>query len=103
MSVVVNQPKRFETKEKASIEIYGQNGTVIAHLRNLSNSGACIEWEVDGMPLVKGDLVRMTVNLNILRKKHLVNAEVMWSAGKKGGVQFIDSGQLIEKMLVKGL
>lgn len=103
MSASAKNDKRFETKEKAAIEIYGRNGVVVAHLRNISKSGACIEWEVDGTPLVKGDLVRLTVNLNALRKKHLLNAEVMWSSGKKGGLQFIDSNKLIEKMLVKGI
>lgn len=103
MSTATVQDKRFETKEKAAVEVYGRSGVVVAHLRNLSKSGACIEWEMDGSPLIKGDLVRVTVSLNALRKRHLVNAEVMWSAGKKSGIQFIDSNKLIEKMLVKGI
>lgn len=93
---------RYTTKEKATIEIYGRTGNFIAELRNLSKTGACLEWAVDGVQVSKGDLVRMTVVLKALNRRHNLNAEVVWTEGKMTGINFIKTEEVLEKMMDKG-
>lgn len=92
---------RYTTKEKASVEVYGRSGNIIVQLRNLSVTGACLEWTQDDVSLNKGDLVRMTVVLKALNRRHNLNAEVVWRDGKKTGVNFIKSEEVLEKMIEK--
>lgn len=93
---------RYETKEKTSIEVYGRSGNIIAQLKNLSTTGACIEWSNEEVPLEKGDLVRMTVILKAVNRRHNMNAEVVWRDGNRSGVNFIRSEDVLEKMVEKG-
>jgi len=93
---------RYATKEKASIEIYGRSGNFIAQLKNVSVTGACLEWNSDDILLEKGDLVRMTVVLRALNRRHNVNGEVVWRDGKSTGITFIKSNEVIGKMMDRG-
>ena len=95
--------QRYETKEKASLEIYGKGGQVIAHVRNLSMTGALIEWTQEDATIEKGDLVRMTVILKTVNRRHNVNAEVVWRDGKKSGLNFIKTDEVLEKMMDRGI
>ncbi len=90
---------RYATKEKASIEVYGRSGNFIAQLKNLSVTGACLEWIQDQVTLEKGDLVRMTVVLRAVNRRHNVNGEVVWTEGKMTGINFIKENEVIEKMM----
>jgi hypothetical protein len=92
---------RYSTKEKASIEVYGRNGNFIADLKNLSVTGAMLEWNHSDVNLQKGDLVRMTVVLRALNRRHNLNAEVVWTEGNKTGVSFIKSSEVLDKMMDK--
>jgi hypothetical protein len=94
--------RRFETREKAAIEIYGKSGVIYADLKNLSKTGACIECRIEGLPLIKGDLIRMTVTLEQLRKSYLINAEVIWANGPISGLTFLQPKKLVEKLVEKG-
>jgi hypothetical protein len=91
--------ERYSTREKASLEIYGKTGTVIAAVKNLSVSGACLEWTQGDVELKRGDVVRMTVFLNGLNRKHNVSAEVMWRAGNRSGVNFLKADQVLSKIV----
>ena len=91
--------ERFETREKAALEVYGKPGTVIADLRNLSSSGACLEWTQGDVHLKEGDVVRMTVFLRTLNRKHNLSAEVIWRDGNRSGVTFLRSDQVLSKMV----
>lgn len=93
---------RYTTKEKASIEIYGRSGSFIVDLRNLSITGALIEWTQEDLNLEKGDLLRMTVILKALNRRHNLNAEVVWRDGKKTGINFIKTDEILEKMMDRG-
>jgi len=93
---------RFTTKEKASVEVYGRSGNIIVQVKNLSVTGACLEWTQEDVSLQKGDLVRMTVVLKALNRRHNLNAEVVWRDGKKTGITFIKSDEVLEKMMEKG-
>ncbi len=90
---------RFFTKEKAQLEIYGKSGTVIADMKNLSVSGACLEWTQEDVNLIKGDLVRVTVYLKALNRKHNLSGEVIWRDGKKTGITFIRPDQVLDRMV----
>lgn len=93
---------RYQTKEKASLEIYGRSGNITGQLKNLSVTGACLEWSQEEVNLEKGDLVRMTVVLMSLNRRHDVNAEVVWVDGKTTGLNFIKSDEVLEKMMERG-
>lgn len=92
---------RYTTKEKASIEVYGRSGNFIADLKNLSVTGAMLEWNHSDVNLQKGDLVRMTVVLRALNRRHNLNAEVVWTEGNKTGVNFIKSSEVLDKIIDK--
>jgi hypothetical protein len=93
--------QRFSTRERASLEIYGKPGTIIGDLRNLSASGACIEWSHEGVGIKQGDLVRMTVFLKALNRRHNLSAEVVWREGNRSGLTFINADQVLSKMSEK--
>jgi len=90
---------RYMTKEKASLEIYGRGGIFIADIKNLSTTGACIEWTDSQLSLQEGDLLRMTVLLKALNRKHNLNAEVIWRKGRKSGITFLKSEKIFEKIV----
>lgn len=93
--------QRFKTKEMAAVEVYGRNGQVIVSLRNLSASGACLETQHLDFEIRQGDLIRMTVVLKSLNRRHHVNAEVVWREGNRTGVSFIPSNQVLDRLLDK--
>lgn len=95
--------QRYDTKEKASLEVYGKGGQLIASVRNLSMTGALLEWTQEDVTLEKGDLVRMTVILKTVNRRHNVNAEVVWRDGKRSGINFIRSEEVLEKMMDRGV
>lgn len=94
---------RFETVQNAHIEVYGQTIQAVAKLKNLSESGAFIEWD-DRIPApVKGDILRLTVELSQVGKKHRVSAEVIWTKSERGdaglGVSFIKPEDVVTKLM----
>lgn len=93
--------ERYETKEKASLEIYGKGGQLLANLKNVSVTGACLEWTQEDFELSKGDLVRMTVVLKAMNRKHNINAEVVWVEGKRSGLNFIKYDEVLDRMFDK--
>lgn len=93
--------QRYLTREKASVEVYGRSGNIIAHVRDVSVTGACLEWSQELVELNEGDLVRLTIILKAVNRKHNLNAEVVWRAGKKTGINFIKSEDVIERMMEK--
>ena len=95
--------QRFLTKEKAAVEVYGKNGVTIASVKNLSKTGACLIWEESEVPVLKGDLIRITIYLKALNRRHKVSGEVIWFDGKFGGIQFLSSEQLLDKIVDRGV
>jgi hypothetical protein len=91
--------ERYPTKEMAEVEVYGRDGAVIARIQNLSETGACLQWDNYGAPVHQGDLVRLTVILRALRREHKVNAEVVWVEGQQTGIQFLSAKELLSKMI----
>ena len=95
--------QRYFTKEKASIEVYGRSGNIIASVKNVSVTGACLEWSQEQVELKAGDLVRLTIVLKAVNRKHNLNAEVVWRHGKKTGVNFIKSEEVLDRLMDKEL
>lgn len=93
--------KRFRTKEKAQIEVYGHVGTLTAQLRNISQTGAFLEVSQGDYVPQKGDLLNLTVQLDSLKRTHNVAAEVIWSKGLGLGICFIQKDQILERMMAK--
>lgn len=91
--------QRFRTREKAAVEIYGKDGVYLSDVKNLSQTGALLEWSVTDMGIKEGDFVRVTVVLNNLGRKHNVNAQVVWVEGRKSGIQFLKEKELLNKIL----
>lgn len=95
--------ERYLTREKAEVEVYGRSGQIVAHLRNLSKTGACLEWFENSTEVNKGDLIRMTVNLKNIGRSHQVNAEVVWREGNKSGVNFIKSEEVLDRLMAQNI
>lgn len=93
--------KRFQTKEKAHIEVYGHIGVLGAHLRNLSQTGAFLEVSDGDYVPQKGDLLNLTVNLESLKKTYNIAAEVIWASGMGLGICFINKDEVLERMMAK--
>ncbi len=95
--------QRFDTREKAAVEVYGKPLNIIADLKNISKTGACLERTSDDIDIDKGDLIRVTVILKALNRKHNISAEVVWREGKKTGINFIPHDQVLEKLTAKDI
>jgi hypothetical protein len=91
--------ERYKTQETASLEIYGKSNKLVAIVKNLSLTGAGIEWLKGNTQLNSGDIVRVLVDLRSVKKTYSLNAEVVWSIGNKGGVHFISSEQVLQKLM----
>lgn len=92
--------KRFSTKEKANIEIYGGEMRYEAHLSNVSQTGALLNW-TGRAPVKKGDLVRISIPLHEINKHKSMSAEVVWTKTYESGVEFIPPDQVIARVIGK--
>lgn len=90
---------RFLTKEIAQVEIYGRLCELQVKLKNVSTTGAFIEISRGKLIPQPGDLLRMTIPLNSINKKRILNAEVIWSKGLGLGIRFINQKAVVEKMM----
>ena len=97
----MDSAKRFVTKEKADIEVYGHIGKLGAQLRNLSETGAFLEVSSGDYVPQKGDLLNLTVTLDSLKKTYNLAAEVVWSKGMGMGICFINKEEVLERMMAK--
>ena len=90
---------RYPTQEKASVEIYGRLGHFIADVKNVSETGACLELAEESPELQAGDLLRMTIVLRFLKRRHDLKAQVVWKKGNRTGVNFLKTTQFFEKII----
>ena len=97
----MNPSERFRTKEMAAVEVYGKPGSAVAAVKNLSETGACVQWQTKDVVLEVGDLVRMTIVLKAIKREHKVNAQIVWNDGFKSGVRFLSDKQLLDKIIVR--
>lgn len=97
----ISKSERFQTNEKAYLEVYGKSGEGTAEIKNLSKTGACLEWDAKSIKLETGDFVRLTFDLKSVQKKRHVNAKVIWNKGQTSGIVFVRPEELIEKLTLK--
>lgn len=93
--------ERYETREKATMQIIGKVGFVVADLKNISRTGACLEWANENFYLQKGDLINVSISLPTVKRKYSMNAQVVWKVGKRTGVQFVTQDDLMSKLVKK--
>ena len=93
----MNEP-RYPANEKAFVEIHGKEGSISASVKNISRSGACLEWGASDVKIVPGDLLRMTVSLPQINKTHDLNAVVVWTDGNVSGLNFLKSNHVFESL-----
>lgn len=96
--------RRFNTAQKAFIEIYGKNVESETTLYNMSRGGAYFEIP-ESPDIVVGDIVKLNVDLTELNHNYRIHAKVIWttpkgiSAGGYGvGVEFIHSNKLFHEL-----
>lgn len=96
--------KRFDTLQKATLEKLTTGEKVSVDVYNISKSGAYVE--VPDGKLTKGEVLKMTVQLDKLSKAHTMHAEVVWtvtkgySQGKPGaGLRFMNVEEVYTTLL----
>ena len=103
MSAVEQRHQRYLTREKAHVEVYGRSVQAEAYVLNLSQSGAFLEWNTDLPAISKGDILRLTVELSQVGKKHKVSAEVIWINDELEnvgiGISFIKPEDVVTKLM----
>jgi response regulator RpfG family c-di-GMP phosphodiesterase len=95
--------RRFDTKQKATLESYNKDFTSSSVISNISKGGAHIVGNLEN--LTKGDLLRVCFELDELKKNHTMSAEVVWTSGQVGtedrcaGLKFISKSKVYESLL----
>lgn len=92
---------RYQTDEHAIVQFYGKAGTCLAHVKNISSSGACLAWTSSQFKMNPGDLLKITINLPKIDKQHTFAAEVIWTKPGVGGVHFIRQDEVLKKMMAR--
>ncbi len=93
--------ERYPTQEVADIEIYGNTKKLRAVMKNLSKTGAGLEVVGKDLPIKKGDLINITIQLSSLAKTHNVDAEVVWSDGLALGVSFVSKDEVVQRIFMR--
>lgn len=93
--------KRYPTQETAHIEVYGHVGLILAKMKDISKTGACLEVFNGAYNPQIGDLLNLTVILNSLNRRHNFSAEVVWQNDSQVGVCFISKDTVLDKMMAK--
>jgi hypothetical protein len=96
---------RYETLIKAQISVVGRSSAEMT-IRNLSISGAYVEYEGSDVALTPGDpiTIKMSSSEN---KSYQFNANVVWARPMKSGqglcmgVSFINKNDELNKLLAK--
>lgn len=96
----MSEATRFETSELAFVEAYGRKGSFKVVMKNLSQTGAYLEW-LDKPQFKKGELLRVTVFLAQINKNKQFSAELVWQKEAGCGVSFVKPDEVIEKILNK--
>ncbi len=97
--------ERFYTDNPSQIESFGTAAKTQSRMLNVSRTGAYLECN-ESPKFAVGDLIRLDVELNQLRKTRSVHAKVVWvaplsstSGGFGTGIHFIPDNQVYRHML----
>lgn len=91
--------RRFSTKEFARLQVYGRMESLIAKMKNLSSTGACLELVSGDYVPQKGDIIHFIVDLQDISKSYEMNGEVKWNDGLGFGISFVKKNELMSKIV----
>lgn len=91
--------KRFQTYARVRCQKYGSGSGALMILKNVYRSGARLNLITAAADFLKGDILRLVVELDAVNRKRVVNAEVVWSQGGSLGVFFLSPEKVITKLL----
>jgi len=95
--------RRFDTAQKVQLESYNKDYSAQTLISNISRGGAHVQGELHDIS--RGDLLRISFNLDQLNKSRVVSAEVVWTNGEVGtqersaGLRFISKAKVYEALL----
>jgi hypothetical protein len=89
---------RYLVSLNVSSEKYGSAAKSNFRMRNLSRSGALLYILKSSESFKKGDILRLAVNLEQLKKIKVLSAEVIWTNKSKVGVCFIKPTEVLPKL-----
>ncbi len=101
--------KRYHTNQRVLLETISQGVTLDSSMYNLSKGGAYCEFDPEEqLKLVIGDIVKLSVPLNEMEKRHALSAKVVWTtpkgrySGRNGiGLKFVNADDLYRQLLGK--
>lgn len=99
METATRDSKRFQAYAKVRCQKYGSGTGALMILKNISKSGAKLNLISAASEFLKGDILRLVVELDAVSRNRVVNAEVIWSRGGSLGVYFLTPEKVVSKLL----
>lgn len=97
---ILSIEERFRAYAKVRCHKYGSGYRAMMVLKNISKSGARLNLITTASQFLKGDILRLVVELDSVNRNHVVNAEVVWSKEGALGVSFLSSKhEIMTKLL----
>lgn len=101
--VAQQRHKRYATSQDAELEVESTGGRMVTRVRNLSKSGAYLEFMTPSS-LKIGEFVRVKLELKDLQRVYTFPAKVVWSNrhGNRGlgiGIEFTGRGDVQRSIL----
>lgn len=93
--------KRFRTYAKVRCQKYGSGSGALMILNDISKAGARLHLVSAAAEFLRGDILRLVVELDSVNRNRVVNAEVMWSKNGALGVFFLSPEMVVSKLLSK--
>ncbi len=90
---------RYRTYAKVRCQKYGSGSASLMILKNISKTGARLNLITSTSEFIKGDILRLVVELDSVNRYRIVNAEVVWSKGGALGVNFLHPDIVVSKLL----
>ncbi len=91
--------KRYRTYAKVRCQKYGSGTGALMILKNVSKSGARLNLITAASEFLKGDILRLIVELDAVNSSRVINAEVIWSREGALGVSFLTPEKVVSKLL----
>lgn len=90
---------RYNTYAKVRCQKYGSGSASLMILKNISKSGARLNLITSTSEFLRGDILRLVVELDTVNRNRIVNAEVKWTRGGAVGVSFLHPDSVVTKLL----
>lgn len=90
---------RYLAYAKVRCQKYGSGTTSLMVLKNISKTGARLNLLASTLNFHRGDIIRLEVDLEGIKRIRVVNAEVIWSRAGAMGVSFVPPEDVYNKLL----